>query len=81
MADNRLEWNTDKIHDFYYKIEENDSFVIPEYYSVEHYLSAGIFCFLNVQMLNYGQMKSILNDFGTSSLKQLEVAFRGWLKK
>ena len=74
--DKRTEWNGDKLNEFYSQSEYDEFFITPKHHRVEQFLSSGVFCFINIQMLNYGQMRKILRDFGNSSLKQIEIAFR-----
>ena len=78
--ENRIEWNGDKLHEFYEQSEYDEYFVTPRHHLVEQFLSSGVFCFINVQMLSYGQMGKVLRDFGTTSFKQIEIAFRRSLK-
>ena len=80
VSESRTEWDSEKINEFYYKADADEYFLIPEYHRVEHFLSAGVFCFINVQMLNYGRMNSLLQDFGKSPLKIIEVKIRRALK-
>lgn len=76
----KIEWNGEKLHEFYMQLENDEYFVTPKHHRVEHFLSSGVFCFINVQMLGYGQMLKVLRDLGTKSLKQIEVSFRRSLK-
>jgi uncharacterized protein YutE (UPF0331/DUF86 family) len=76
----KIEWNSEKLNEFYLQSEYDEYFVTPKHHRVEHFLSSGVFCFINVQMLSYGQMGKVLRDFGTTSLKQIEVAFKRSLK-
>lgn len=78
--ENMIEWDSDKLNEFYYKADFDEYFVIPKHHRVEKFLTAGVFCFINVQMLNYGNMKSILQDFWKFPLKNIEVEFRRGLK-
>jgi len=78
--EDRIEWEAPLINDFY-NMMDDEYFVIPQHHGVEHFISSGVFCFINIQMLNYGNMKSILHDFGTLPLKKIEVNFRKSLNK
>jgi hypothetical protein len=80
VDENRAEWDTGNINEFYYQTDTDEYFVIPDHHRVEHFVSSGVFCFINVQMLNYGRMESILRDFGKYPLKNIEVQFRRGLK-
>lgn len=80
VDDKRVEWDMDKLNEFYHRMDYDEYFVIPQYYLVEQFISPGLFCFIHIQPLNYGRMESILRDFGKSSLKKIEVAFRRGIK-
>jgi len=80
VDDNRIEWEREKLNEFFHRMDYDEYFVIPDFYRVEQFISPGIFCFINIQMLNYGNMRTILRDFGGNTLKNIEVAFRKNLK-
>lgn len=76
VKEDKIIWNPKDIHEFCSRSEYDEYYRVPEHYSIRHYLSKGIFCFINIQMLNYGNMASILSNFGTESLKKIEVMLR-----
>ncbi|MPY26943.1 hypothetical protein [Shewanella sp. YLB-07] len=66
----RIEYDKEKINTFFYDMD-NDSIPYRSFWSIEYYLSKGIFCFMNVQGLNYGSMRRVLN--GSHTLKEVQV--------
>jgi len=76
IEEKRVEWDSEKINEFYYSADFDEYFVIPDHYRIEQFLSSGVFCFINVQMLNYGRMNTILHDFGKLPLKTIELQLR-----
>lgn len=77
---NTVEWDPEKQNEYYMQEEYDEYFVARRHHTVRQFLSPGVFCFINVQLLNYGRMDKILRDFGVSTLKQIEVVFRKSLK-
>lgn len=76
VREDKILWNPKDINEFYSRVEYDEYYLVPEHYLIRHYLSKGIFCFINVQMLNYGRMESILSNFGNESFKKIEVMLR-----
>ncbi|OCH20388.1 hypothetical protein [Aliivibrio sp. 1S128] len=66
----RIEYDREKINKFFHDMDDD---LIPyrSFWSIEYYLTKGIFCFINVQGLNYGRMGRILD--GSHSLKEIQV--------
>ena len=77
--EDRYEWDSEKISDFYNRMEYDEYFTAPPHWHIEDFLDEGVFCFLNVQGLMYGQIQTFLRADHT--LKELEVALRKSLTK
>jgi hypothetical protein len=71
-----IEWNGDKLNEFYMELNYNEFFIAPAYHRVEHFLSSGLFCFINVQMLEYGRNMKKIFDFNQNSSKEVEIFLR-----
>lgn len=78
--EDRIEWDREKLHDLYMESEYDEYFSMPRNHGVEHFLSTGLVCFIDVHMLDYGNLREILRKYGKTSLKKLEVSFRSNLK-
>jgi hypothetical protein len=75
----RYEWDEETISEFYSRIEYDEYFTAPPHWHIEDFLDEGIFCFLNVQRLKYGNIQQFLRS--GKSLKELEVILRKSLTK
>lgn len=75
----QVTYDDKEIEEFYYHMEYDDTFVIPDYYSVRAYLSKKVFACLNVQGLGFWDFKSFLSNFNRAGITGEKVAI--WLRE
>ncbi|MGQ1946693.1 hypothetical protein ACT3CD_06280 [Geofilum sp. OHC36d9] len=78
--ENRYEKSEEQINLFYSRMDNDDHFVRPYYYSVTHFLTKGNFCFLNFQYLEYQAFaKDIVYKWKNEDSKRIMVELRKML--
>lgn len=58
----KLIYDPETIYELYARRDYDDNFVMPQFYDINHFLDKGIFCFLNIQGLKYGNFRRILRE-------------------
>jgi len=82
IDDKKEVYGNEEIYKFEEKLEYDETFVIPKYYRIEKYIDPiGVFGFVNVQGLDYGNLREILHNYYQKSLKELEIDFRDMLNQ
>jgi len=81
IADNKTIYNEKEINDFYDRMEYDEYFPIPEYYDIYKFISKGMFCFINIQGLEYGNFSKIITDLRDMDGREFEIILRNVVKK
>ena len=81
VDDEKEIYGNKNIHAFEEKLEYDEYSIIPNYYSIEKFIDPiGVFGFVNIQGLDYGNFRKILHDFKGKTLKELETVFKETLQ-
>lgn len=74
-------YDDEEINEFYYRHDYDESYKIPKYYHVEHFLSQRIFACINVQGLGFSRFRELLIAAKDYSGYQLKVMLNASDKK
>lgn len=81
IDENRTTYNKKEINDFYSNVDNDYELYSVNYYTISKFLTKGIFCFLNIQSLQYGNAKEIIYKQKKMDGKKLEILIRNGLEK
>lgn len=70
-----------EIEEFYSRCEYDEEFVLPAYHRIYQYTDKGMFAFLNIQGLTYGDIASIIKDARDIDGKDFLIQFKTAVSK